>query len=270
MKPIILPTAYNYIGIFLTLRCNLNCSYCLNRQGRFVMPTEMTGADWITGLSRIETREDLPITLQGGEPTIHKDFYDIASSLNEKRLDLLTNGKFNRQIFMGRIYYDIFKRKAPYASIRFSYHKDLNEEHLMDKIGIMQSEGYSVGVWGLDHVDNTEMKNFCKANNVDFRIKQFLDKEHGTYKYPDAINGELKTVMCKPSELLINPSGKIYRCHADLYAERNHIGHILDDEINFPDYLACDYYGECNPCDVKLKTNRLQENGHCSVIIKEC
>lgn len=242
----------------------------MNKQGKLVIPSEMSAPDWVTGLERIQTREDLPITFQGGEPTIHKGFYDIASNLNEKQLDLLTNGKFNRQIFMGRINYDIFKRKAPYACIRFSYHKGLNEEYLYDKIGIMQSEGYSVGVWGLDHVDNTDMQRFCKENNVDFRLKQFLDKEHGTYKYPDAVSGDLRQVLCKPSELLVNPSGNIYRCHADLYAERNHIGHILDDVIEFPDYSPCDFYGECNPCDIKLKTNRLQESGHCSVTIKEC
>lgn len=271
MKPIILPQHYNYIGAFLTLRCNLNCSYCLNKQGKLVVSPEMSGEDWIKGLSRIETREDLPITLQGGEPTMHKDFHMIASDLYEihkKKMDLLTNGKFNVTEFLGHLHYNVFNRKAPYASIRFSYHQGLNDFYLTEKLDRMHSNGYNIGVWGLSNKDNTLMAKHCKDIGVDFRTKEYLDKDHGTYKYPEAVSGELHSVMCKPSELLINPFGNIYRCHADLYAERNHIGHILDEEITFPDYLPCDFCGECNPCDIKLKTNRLQEDGHCSVTIK--
>ena len=269
MKAIILPSHYNYCSAFFSFRCNLNCVYCINRQGEFTIPDEMSAAQWIEGLSRIETREDLPITISGGEPTIHRGFYEIAKNLPDKKLDLLTNGKFNRQEFMGNIHNRVFWRKAPYASIRFSYHKNLNEEYLGDKLEILHGQGYSIGVWGLDNVDNIVMETFCKGANIDFRLKQYLDKNHGTYKYPEAISGERKSVMCKPSELLISPNGTIYRCHADLYAGRNPIGHILGEEILFPDFMACDYFGECNPCDVKLKTNRLQEGGHCSVTIKE-
>ena len=30
----------------------------------------------------------------------------------------------------------------------------------------------------------------------------------------------------------------------------------------------CDVYGHCNPCDIKVKTNRFQEFGHTSVQIE--
>ena len=101
MNKIVLPKSYNYIGVFLTLRCNLNCSYCLNRQGEFDYDREeMPGEYWLDALGRIETREDLPLSIQGGEPTIHRDFYDIFSNLYGKHMDLLTNGKFNVAEFM--------------------------------------------------------------------------------------------------------------------------------------------------------------------------
>ncbi len=34
-------------------------------------------------------------------------------------------------------------------------------------------------------------------------------------------------------------------------------------------FRECDVFGHCNPCDVKLKTNRFQEFGHTSVEIIE-
>lgn len=270
MKSIILPVDYNYIGVFLTLRCNLNCDYCINKQSKLIVREELSGRDWIKGLSRIRTRSDLPITLQGGEPTLHKDFYAIAGYFEDtKHFDLLTNGSFDVDEFINWIMPDLFNRQAKYANIRFSYHKNMNATALAIKVWNLQKEGYSVGVWGLSNNDNREIKSLCAGLNIDFRVKEYLDKSHGTYKYPEGLSNKLKRVLCKPSELLIAPDGLIYRCHSDLYAARNPIGYILDKEIKFPDYLLCDYFGDCNPCDLKLKTNRFQEYGHCSVEIKE-
>lgn len=269
MKPIVLPDSYNYIGVFLTLRCNLYCPYCINRQGDLNIPEEMPGERWVEALSRIQAREDLPITLQGGEPTVHRDFYYIARNLEGKKMDLLTNGKFSLDEFIEYVHSGVFNRNAPYASIRFSYHKGLNDIYLYDKLPRLKKAGYNVGVWGFDCNDNEEMKTFCKGCDVDFRVKEMLDQTHGTYKYPEAIDGIKKTVDCRPSELLISPNGDIYCCHANLYAGIGHIGHILDEEVRIQeDFSRCDHCGLCNPCDIKLKTNRLQESGHCSVEIR--
>jgi len=271
---IITPPEYNYIAAFLTLRCNLNCSYCINRYEEFQTPSEMTGEDWIEGLSRITTRVDLPISIQGGEPTIHPSFYNIVNSLHfnfRKHLDLLTNGMFDLMEFTGQIDPEVFKRGAKYASIRFSYHTKMSPIALAMKVWELQNRDYEVGIWGLDTVANSNMamKHLCTCLNIDFREKEFLSPTNGTYKYPDAVTmKQKKRVWCKGSELLIGPSGHIFRCHADLYANRNWTGHILDEHISFPGYKECLNYGHCNPCDVKLKTNRLQESGHCSVDIK--
>jgi hypothetical protein len=271
MKPIILPEHYNYIAVFLTLRCNFNCPYCINKQGDFKIPPEMSKDDWVKGLSRIQTREDLPITLQGGEPTLYPYFYPLANRLYQegKHQDLLTNGDFPISDFLIGVNSEIFKREAPYASIRFSYHGG-DPLRLVNKVYHLQQHGYSVGIWGLSNQENKLVKHLCESLNVDFRVKQYLDEKHGTYKYPSAVGSSIGThTHCKPSELLIAPDGFIYRCHADLYAARDSIGHILNEEIRFPNFLPCDNFGQCNPCDIKLKTDRFQVGGHCSVEIKE-
>jgi sulfatase maturation enzyme AslB (radical SAM superfamily) len=261
----------NYIAVFLTLRCNLNCSYCINRQSDFVVPEEMSGKDWIKGLSKIQTRNDLPISLQGGEPTLHRAFFNIANELHNqgKQLDLLTNGMFDEKEFMKRISPDVFKRDAPYASIRFSYHEKTLAWELCRMVNELKINNYSVGIWGIDSFDNRGVEKLCKGYGIDFRLKEFLDTNHGTYKYPEGINGKKKRVLCKTTELLIGPSGHIFKCHADLYSNRYSIGHILDESLPSFDYRVCDNFGACNSCDLKLKTNRLQEGGHCSVNIKE-
>jgi hypothetical protein len=92
----------------------------------------------------------------------------------------------------------------------------------------------------------------------------------GLLSYPDACSRKSgQQVSCRTTELLIGPSGDVYRCHADLYEGRAAVGHILDPCLNIdPGFRKCDNFGYCNPCDVKLKTNRFQENGHTSVEIK--
>jgi organic radical activating enzyme len=270
MKPIVLPESYNYVGAFLTYRCNLNCPYCLNRQGELYKPKfELTAEEWVEAFARIQTSPDLPITLQGGEPTIHKEFYQIVQSPLSKEFDLLTNGKFNVSEFMAYVDPRFFDRKAPYASIRISYHNGLNDQYLTNSLQQLKNAGYNIGVWGLSNKDNSEMRRFCKDIDVDFREKEYLDKTHGTYKYPGGLNGVVKKCECKPSEMLIGPDGAVYRCHSDLYSGVNSYANIFDDEVILPtDFKPCDRFGLCNPCDIKLKTNRLQIGGHCSVEIK--
>lgn len=269
MKPIILPQSYNYVAAFLTMKCNLGCPYCINRYGEFDWSYEMSAEKWVKGLSRIQTRNDLPITLQGGEPTLYRGFYDVVDGIRGKDLDLLTNGTFDLSEFVEKIDPATFNRDAPYASIRFSHHKLLNDDYLVERLPTLKQLGYSVGIWGFDTNDNSVMEKFCQDNEIDYRIKEFLSEDHGSYKYPEALDFVEKNALCKPSEMLIGPDGKIYRCHSDLYARVNSYAHILDEEIILPtDFSPCDRCGLCNPCDIKLKTNRLQQGGHCSVEIK--
>ncbi|MCP4230754.1 MAG: radical SAM protein, partial [bacterium] len=96
-KPIIIPESHNYVAAFLTLGCNLTCSYCINHFGLPASTKKhITGEEWVKGLNRIVTRKDLPLTLQGGEPSIHKDFIYILNNIKpEMNIDILTNLQFD-------------------------------------------------------------------------------------------------------------------------------------------------------------------------------
>lgn len=259
----------NYIGVFLTFRCSLGCSYCINRAGTLAPRKEIGVDEWMRILRPLKTREDLPITLQGGEPTEYPGFYELATRLHEagKKIDLLTNGEFDVNEFMRMTVPQMFQRRAPYASIRFSFHQKTDEILLMWKVMKLQSAGYSVGIWGLDHPSmkerNKKVAGYCAEMGLDFRMKEFLDETHGTYKYPEYMTGKIARCMCKSSEMLFAPDGKLHRCHRDLYEGRNPGCSPLDA------FVLC-LHPRCNNCDTKIKTNRLQQAGHCSVEIKEC
>lgn len=280
MKPLIIPEQYNYIAVFLTLACNLRCHYCINRAGGGVYTHgQLTGDEWLRGLNRIVARPDLPVTLGGGEPSLHPDFLAIVKGIrSDLSLDLLTNLQFDSGRFAEVIPPDRLRRAAPYASIRVSYHPESMElMPLVEKVLVMQKKGYSIGIWGILHPEQEQAvlaaREQCLALGIDFRTKEFLGEHdgemHGSIKYPGACGRKFaKRVLCRSSELIIGPDGGIYRCHSDLYEGREAIGNILDPDFEIDRrFLPCEMYGHCNPCDVKVKTNRFQVFGHTSVEI---
>ncbi len=277
MKPIILPKHYNYIEAYLTYDCNMACTYCLNHFLPLTCPVPLTTDLWIKALGRLNPTRDLPITLGGGEPTMHPGFYKIVDSIPDGRVDLLTNGAFVCQEFMENVSPKKFSRGARYASIRISLHPTTDLKLLYNNLTILRSNGYSVGLWSTDHPTMTRTllhaRDFCVDYQIDFRVKEFLGyykgKLYGRYKYPDAIGrGYTSTVKCNPSELLIASNGVVFKCHADLYAYRNPIGD-MSKTVTFSKFMECSEYGNCHPCDIKLKYNRFQEYGHCSVEVKK-
>jgi hypothetical protein len=278
--PVVLPAGYNYIGVFLTLKCNLRCSYCINRfNGHLAEGRMLSGGEWITGLNRLASRADLPVSLQGGEPTLHPDFFAIVNGIKpELHIDLLTNLEVDLDRFMAEVGPSRIRREAPYASIRVSYHPEVMViEELAARVLTLQDAGYHVGIWGVSHPDMQEKiaraDAYCTALGIDFRTKEFLGERNGEVfgklSFPDACDRQApRQVQCRTTELLIGPGGDVFRCHADLYLGRNAVGHILDPLFAIDDsFRECGNFGNCNPCDVKLKTNRFQEFGHTSVEI---
>lgn len=279
MHNIKIPDSYNYIGCFLTFACNLKCSYCINRfKQANPKYKQLSGDEWIRGLNNIVTREDLPITLGGGEPTLHPDFYKIVNGVRGN-IDLLTNAQFDIDTFTKNIDRDRLKRDAKYASIRISYHLEtMWLTNTINKVRKLQDKGYSVGVWIVNHPKDYNMLKICKSEfdkvGIDCRMKEFLGvykgKLYGSYKYPSAMDGVSKRCMCKPSEMLIAPNGDIHRCHYELYNNCRGYAHILDNGVKLIDtHMECNTYGKCNPCDIKSKFDRFQVSGHCSVSIKD-
>ena len=292
MAPIKIPENYKYIGVFLTMRCNLGCSYCINnleksRNFNRTKFLELNGEQWVMALNRITSRESVPVTLTGGEPFLHKDFIYIINNLKpELEIDLLTNlqwspariEKFTKEVAPGRL-----KRESKYSPIRVSYHPEqMDALKLIEAVKKMQDAGFNIGIYSVLHPSPqqlssiNQMQFLCKEHKIDFRLKEFVGKYkgelYGDYsKYHDSVFHEKnKRCLCKTSELLIGPNGNVYRCHRDLYSEENPTGNILDENFEIKDeFLPCNKYGQCNPCDVKVKTNYKQELGHTSVEIKD-
>ena len=290
IKTLKIPDEYKYISAFLTTRCNLRCSYCLNEFDenfqRNQALEEISGEEWVKSLNRLESRPDVPVTFSGGEPFLHRDFIHIINNLKKDlNIDILTNlqwGEKGMDRFIAEVEPGRIRRNAPYASIRVSYHPEqMDVTKLAENVKKMQNAGFSIGVWavlfpGPEQLTKINEAQFVfKEHGIDFRLKeytgQYKDEEYGNYsKYPLAASRQMRrSVECRTTELLIGHDGKVYRCHSDLFAKENSIGRITDQNFEIENILRpCDKYGFCHPCDVKVKTNNKQQIGHTSVEIK--
>ena len=127
LNKIHVPEDYNYLAFFISLNCNLKCHYCINLNESDSTRSKMSGnmisgSDWVKAINRLEIgRDDLPVTFQGGEPTLHKDFFEIVNGVSDSiKLDLLTNMMFDVDEFIANIPVAKFTRDAKYAAIRVS------------------------------------------------------------------------------------------------------------------------------------------------------
>jgi MoaA/NifB/PqqE/SkfB family radical SAM enzyme len=286
MNAIIPKEHHNYVAYFLTLACNLACPYCINRHDAAhaqATRSYMSADDWIAAANRLVLRPDLPLTLQGGEPTLYPGFYRFVNEVQpEIKMDLMTNLMFDVDAFIQNVPVWRFTREAPYAAIRVSYHPGQNDiDDLIAKTLKLQEAGFRIGLYGIEPPDNNKRSHIlavqerCLKIGLDFRLKEFLGRHdgvmYGTFKYPDCVNGEvLRSCSCRTTEIIVDPAGYVYKCHADLYNARKPIAHILDEDFSadlIDDFRDCHDFGSCNPCDVKVKTNRFQVFGHTSVDI---
>lgn len=288
---LITPKPYhNYVAFFLTFACNLRCTYCINihKGGTRTEQTQrrhLPVDDWIRAANRFVLRSDLPLSLQGGEPTLYPGFYRLVQEVTPKiKMDLMTNLMFDVDEFISNVPVWRFTREAPYAAIRVSYHPNQNDiEELISKTLKLQQAGFRIGLYGIEHPASEirahilDVQRRCLTMGLDFRLKEFLGEYngnmYGTFKYDGCVAAQkLRNCKCRTSEIIVDPAGYVYRCHADLYTGRSPVAHILDANFNensIDEFRACACYGNCNPCDVKVKTNRHQIFGHTSVEIQD-
>ena len=282
-----IPEHYDYVGVYLTDQCHLACPYCITKHHHADYGKQklkyLDAKDWIRGLNRLVLPKDVPITLQGGDPFLHKGIWEILENVNHK-MDILTALPpfLKKEHFLKLKTLDWNKRQAPYPTIRVSYHQGQNDyQKLIPRISEL-NDILSIGLFYLEHPSNTEeevkkIKELADKYGVELRKKEFLGvfegKQYGSFKFKDACCGTKKgiEVQCRNTVVPISPEGTLFRCHSDLYFNRKElaIGNLLDENFVFTSgYSRCENFGLCSECDVKIKNNHYQQFGYTSVDIQ--
>lgn len=108
----------------LTYRCNLKCSYCYNDVG--LPGTVLTAQQYFQFFEDLRELGTMNLTLSGGEPLAHPDFFVIGARARE--LGFVVRLKSNGHALRGRLAERV-KREVDPFSIEMSVHGACAETH---------------------------------------------------------------------------------------------------------------------------------------------
>jgi MoaA/NifB/PqqE/SkfB family radical SAM enzyme len=271
-KKIINAPFNSYFGVFLTLGCNLNCDYCvqkisLPRQPQAHYPL-VAGRIWTEALNSITPRrkkkflwvyKKKKISITGGAPSLHPDFIYILNHLDRDwRITVTSN--FCTPFFKDAGLLRQLKRRRGLkfnASYHFLYTPlDNFIENLIrvKRAGIFVHTVFIVG-----HPDYAEKIKYLKEKIAEIhplvKTQRFLgyyggelyprsdrhglecEQKDGIFNYAFYQEGfgqkEKKDIYCRMNKVLFAPNGDIYNCHYKLYTgHQDKLGNLFEDNVH--------------------------------------
>ena len=252
----------------LTARCNMACTYCI--QKGMVLPgvprrpwrryDEMPGKEWVRALNDLPLRPEHPLILTGGEPTLHRDFLEIATGLEGYRLDLTSNLAFDIAAAAramekaGKRFYSSFHTYSPE---HMSPEDFLARAQLLLETGMVEHPVFSF-------VDLEYFPQF-RTDETNARLSRVLhaalDKGIPIQRNEFRANHlgapfsreTKKTMECSSAWVNIAPDGEIYNCQFHLTQARHSFGNItrIGEVRPLPPlgvFFTCHDFGWCDPC----------------------
>ena len=267
----------NRWGVYITYRCNYNCSYCIQKEWHVKQEVdrrphryfeELPGEAWVKSLSSIQYRPPLAI-ITGGEPSLHHDFYEIMIGLLQSKyiLELNSNLSFDIGEFI-----KIFKRNnliLPSLFTSYSPEYADPEEFIVKYIRLYDSK--TITKMHLNRVDcdiypefrsgrfDQNIKSFkalCKKYNLEFTSSEMRSDKttEASYRRVDRYGRKVTMRMeCTSGWVDIDPNGQIYNCHYHFTQGRHPFGNIKNIEElkympQYKEWFWCNDYGWCDPC----------------------
>jgi hypothetical protein len=277
LPKIIVSPEQNYIAAFPALSSGLDIyGEFDNASGPPVKRSSMTGRQWTDALNRFVLREDLPITLQCGEPSLNDDLFFIVNNLrSDIRLVLNISLHIDFYEFIKNVSPERLRRDAQ-ADIRANFNPSaMGLDEAIKKIQLLKGAGFNVGLYMVTRPDaavhEPEVRKKCEKADIPVTAKDIIGiydgKLYGTLKWEGCCGGaELKNVLCRTNGILIAPDGNVYRCHHDLYHAVDPVVHVLSPYFpGMRKFIPCDHFGRCFPCDADAAPRRSGDFGRASV-----
>lgn len=240
---------------FPVLHCNQHCAYCINDYGTFSgsqLPSNLNRrlspwSKWAEALSSVDVSE---IHITGGEPTLHPDFPSILSSVARGPSVLLATNASDKSV-------DQLSRtpKRDDVLIVISYHATQTApDKFAARVSSIRSMGWKVVIHSPGGISDQDRITIASGCGVDVSSSHMITDPDGRSSDKHASTcGTSRTVDCPTWDYLaVSPEGKIYTCHALMYANSAFgvIGDFFGGELDCVDRLTCKMYGHCNPCDI--------------------
>ena len=235
--------------VYITLRCNLHCSYCSDGlaydQSEMEYP-RLTGEQWIEVIDALPGNS---LIFTGGEPTLHPELPLIINSVRQPDISLYTNlacnvGKLLDSLTKPVRFFTSFHPNNLGVTVAKSVAAlDLLKEHPMCR------EIVSHHI--INHSSNgsaDEIKAFSNEfSRAGYTLLRYDDQFDVNVYGADMCNFKVtKTVRCTVDRIIIAPDGKRYFCVSKMIRQTR--DGAIPLETPLPS-MICDEYGLCSPCD---------------------
>ncbi len=264
-----LPTTqiHNWV-CYLTARCNFACDYCIQKPG--MVPgqkrkpwgryQELSGRQWVEALNAFPVRPEHPLILTGGEPSLHKDFFFIASRLEGYDLDMTSNLTFDIDALAREM-------RAHGKTFKTSFHtyhpKFITPEKWLDQAerlrdsGIVDAPTFSmVNLKRFPHFRDDEHDRNVQAL-VELANRRGLLYQWNEFRGPHMGSPfdrtRTQSIDCTSAWVNVAPDGEIFNCQYHLTVRKNAFGNLTQIDAcrplpQFGTFFGCGDFGMCDPC----------------------
>ena len=236
----------NWIRVYLTLRCNQQCTFCVHRQNLKEFAghayQELSPRAWV----RIFKRVKLSIILTGGEPFLYPGLIELVQRSPERQIRIYTNLTLDVSEFAQQV-----KRKV---SLLISYHPLVQSfDRFRQQFELLQVRPNFHGVVHVvdvpEHQAAIVQARKLFANGIE--NWKFTIVEDQRRQNPEMSSKKVcKRVRCRRVSALVAPDGVRYPC-ASLLLRRKQPQEDLKKQFLRRGALIveCNDYGHCCPCD---------------------
>jgi len=241
------------LRIYLSLKCNLNCPYCVNEQGEVrASKSNFKYKDhkkWSSVINKIGKN----VVFTGGEPTIFPGFTELLNDIDKNiEIAIYSNLKFDVEPF-------ILKIKRP---LRFliSYHPQYGSVDIFIKnlLRLKSVKDYNITVHSILWKNQESFIKTIKDKFSDVGIKLFLDEDQ-LDDFEGSAQKYKKKVRCSRTIILISPDGTRYPCVSKMIRQKSPMKNIFEEKLGRDEFTnICEDYGYCAACDALGKTEMVE------------
>jgi organic radical activating enzyme len=245
----------DHLHIYLTLRCNFKCYFCVNRQYADRPHKgwiETNGATWLSYLNRLYDLHQL--YLQGGEPFLHSDIVEIINGLDGFNVCIYTNLPHSQM--------DKIRQIRPGSNniiMLISYHP-LQDKRAVNEF-VDDFRQIPAGILKHVHLIETPEVSYKLYARAFRRYNVFLERQDVSLATEHNVipKDKFQQVWCNSNMEVVSPDMRVYRClglmlrHCDDYTK-----HLADYNFEQAGFKPCDYYGLCGQCATAKEIRRIE------------
>lgn len=235
------------IHLYITLRCNFNCTYCVNNYDKVDFcgySYELKSIDeWAYKINDLKRKT----IITGGEPFLYRyDKKDIIDLVNKVDRDIDVKIYTNCGI---DIIKQLKKLERP-IDLMISFHpQETKFETFFNNIDYLKNNRINFTTHIVDALDNLNhpnveiMKHEMSKRNLSISCDKDQSFEGSQRKFK--LNAK-----CSKKIILLAPDGTRYHCVGKLMRRKDPLENVFAEDLkNELSIINCNEYGYCAPCD---------------------